>query len=95
MSGTVQSNWQHEKRDESWTTIKMEAARQVFIWSPRKSMQRVGHEVNIPQSMVHNVLCKHLRFHAYELQCVQQSSEKDYVTCQEFSCGLFYNSISI
>jgi hypothetical protein len=58
---------------------------------PKKSVQRVSQKLNISCSTVHDVLCKHSRFHAYKIQYMQQSLKEDCVLNKKSACLMLQN----
>ena len=56
----------------------VDAVRVAFRSSPRKSIRVASNELVIPRSIVHKVLHKRLRLHAYKLQIVQALKPDDH-----------------
>jgi hypothetical protein len=59
---------------------------QAFLRSPKKSIPKASHELQIPQTTVWKVLLKHLRLKQYKLQLVQALKANDKVVRHNFCC---------
>ena len=55
---------------------------------PKKSTRRASRELQVSQSMVNKILCKHLRLHPYKLQLVQKLHPEDKETRHAFCRNL-------
>jgi hypothetical protein len=58
---------------------QMDQMREVFIWSPYKSIWRASTQLAIPATTAWTVLHKRLKFKPYKLQLSQALSEEDNV----------------
>ena len=66
----------------------IDAVRQTFPRSPKKSTRRCSRELQVPQSTVSKILRKHLKFFLYKLQLVQKLHPEDNEKRFEFCCNL-------
>ncbi|KFM61202.1 hypothetical protein X975_03155, partial [Stegodyphus mimosarum] len=64
---------------------RVEAVRQSFLRSPKKSVCRASRELQIPKSSLHDILHKHLLFHANKVQIIQALSLNDSTRRYDFA----------
>ncbi|PSN40851.1 hypothetical protein C0J52_19540 [Blattella germanica] len=66
----------------------VDRVRTAFTRSPKKSIRRGSHQLQIPKSTVHDILHKRLKLRAYKLQLLHHIQPNDRRLRENFAFGL-------